>query len=409
MRRSWAHLNSIAKSIAKPRATPFLLGFVGGIFVLSALGHVVAQRFAFQNFQRIHRYINPEALFYPTASELVTFAKSHVTQGQTLVILGGSSVMTGDGQGTAELWSDELAQLLGDEYAVLNYALPGGASTEHGAVAAQALLKEGYKVLYVGDTRSAYLGSPDGYRFPYVFWDAAYKGLLNPSPEQVERVDYHSTKGQPVVARGEIQWQARLDSALYFNDLWGGVGYDLAFLTWTRFVTPAVGPFFMPRRLIPDPVPGRLPLPPLAERIPASDLDVEMRTLRGFVSLTCVQQTDGTWKEDAAAEAWPEFRGDVAADFPTDFRAHMIALVMYYNPTLVERLSPSERDCYVRSMTLTTEIFEDAGYRAAVIGSTYTADDFLDRVHHTASGGRKLATDVAPLVRAAAQAQGYVQ
>jgi hypothetical protein len=60
-------------------------------------------------------------------------------------------------------------------------------------------------------------------------------------------------------------------------------------------------------------------------------------------------------------------------------------------------------------MMLTTEIFEDAGYRAAVIGSTYTADDFLDRVHHTASGGRKLAADVAPLVREAAQAQGYVQ
>ena len=130
------------------RPIPFLAGLAVGLIALSVIGRLVSQTNYIEHFQRFHRYISADSIYYPTASQLRQLARSSVTDGQVLVIVGGSSVMQGVGQGTAELWTDELQQLLGSSFRVLNYADGGGGVDDGGGVAAQMLVRDGYPVIY---------------------------------------------------------------------------------------------------------------------------------------------------------------------------------------------------------------------------------------------------------------------
>jgi hypothetical protein len=402
-------LQSLAMSVSRASPAPFFIGFVTGILVLTALGHLVAAHLTFEHFQRLHRYLNSETLFYPTASEVVAIANANTTPDQIAVVVGGSSVMNGEAQGQAEVWTDELARLLGDRFAVLNFAVPGGAPEEHGFIAAQALVKEGRQVIYLADTRAGYMGPPDGVANSYIFWDALYKGLLyGPTEQRVQRIAENAQSPKLAAQEDELQWRERLDSVLYFTDLWTGVGYQYAFLTWNYLVDASIGPFTMPRRLVPDPYPGIMQHLPVADRISPTQMEAELRIVGSFASLTCVQDNNGTWREDPSVERWPEFQADLAASFPVELRQRTLILLTYYDPLVVDRLETSVRSCYERSLELTSDDLNAAGYHAAVVGRDYTPDDFADRVHLTGGGGRKLAADVAPLVRETARTLGYL-
>jgi hypothetical protein len=147
---------------------------------------------------------------------------------------------------------------------------------------------------------------------------------------------------------------------------------------------------------------------PVADRIPPTQMEAELRIVGSFASLTCVQDNNGTWREDPSVERWPEFQADLAASFPVELRQRTLILLTYYDPLVVDRLETSMRSCYERSLELTSDDLNAAGYHAAVVGRDYTPDDFADRVHLTGGGGRKLAADVAPLVRETARTLGYL-
>src|SRR5215831_13829333 len=106
--------NGVALGPVRPRA--FLSGFLVGLVLLAVLGRVAGDTNYLRGFQRFHRYLSIDTLYYATASQLLQLAKASVTDGQVLVIVGGSSVMQGVGQGSLELWSDELQRLLGPTY-----------------------------------------------------------------------------------------------------------------------------------------------------------------------------------------------------------------------------------------------------------------------------------------------------
>src|SRR5262249_12675840 len=129
----------------------FFTSFLLGICALSVLGHWASLHNHFEHFERFHRLINTEALYYPTASEVVAIAKAAAESGRIPVIVGGSSALFGATQPESGLWSRRLQEVLGDRYVVVNLAFPAGTIAEHGAVAAQALLHDGYRPIFVVD------------------------------------------------------------------------------------------------------------------------------------------------------------------------------------------------------------------------------------------------------------------
>jgi hypothetical protein len=58
---------------------------------------------------------------------------------------------------------------------------------------------------------------------------------------------------------------------------------------------------------------------------------------------------------------------------------------------------------------MTAERLSAVGYRPVLSTASFTEDDYADRVHLLASGGRKLAIDLAPRLREIARELGYLE
>src|SRR4051812_152462 len=106
----------LASHIGPVRPRAFFCGFMIGFALLCVVGRMVSGTNYIQGFQRFHRYLSMDTLYYATASQLRSLAAASASNGQVVVIVGGSSVMQGVGQGSKELWTDELQRLLGPSY-----------------------------------------------------------------------------------------------------------------------------------------------------------------------------------------------------------------------------------------------------------------------------------------------------
>lgn len=374
----------------------YLVSVAIGLVGLSLAGRAAADVNQFEHFVRFHRYINPETFFYPTASQVRALAKASVRRDQVAVIIGGSSVLNGVGQSPEDLWSRALQEQLGESYVVLNFALPAGAPEEHGAVAAQALIKEGYKVVYIADTPPAFFGNPDGLVNRYVFWDAYYKGYLLESAAGTAKIE--SVYAAPAEAEKlqELRMRSVLDSYLYFTDLWTALGYHKFFTVWNLFMSPPAGVFVMPHKLFKDPATG-VTAPPLAQRYPEAATPTEMHIVRAISAVMCTDSQFESVSEQARTA------------LPDELRRRTIVSVTRNSRFFVDRLDAQERACYERTSDQMVAALQQAGYRARATGADFTAEDYNDRVHLVASGGVKLAAELAPLVRELSQDLGYLQ
>src|SRR5215213_5158263 len=101
-------------------AVSLMLGLAG----LAIAGRMVARVNQFDEFVRFYPRVLPSSYYYPTASQSVEIARAHRRPDQVLVIVGGSSVLYGAGQGSAEVWTLALQRALGERFAVVNLALP---------------------------------------------------------------------------------------------------------------------------------------------------------------------------------------------------------------------------------------------------------------------------------------------
>lgn len=391
-------------------AWAFAAGVVVGTVVLSLLGRYVSARSYFEGFERFHRFISPDSFFYPTASQVRSLALASGGRDRVMVIVGGSSVLYGAGQGADELWTKHLQAVLGEPFVVMNFAFLAGAPQEHGAVAAQSLLKDGFKVVYVTDARPDHIGAqPDGSRHRYVFWDAYYKGLLPEYDERIERIETLAGRGAQQDLLAELRLRARLDSWLYFTDLWQAFGYTTIFTTWSQYVEPPVGLFTTPRKHLQDPFATYRP-EPVATRYQRRDVETIMRGVRTFPRLVCETRRNGReWvdveprTDRAAAEA------DAVASFPEPFRRHMVVTVNQQSPFFVEQLSAGEQRCYRRYWDQGAASLQKLGFRAVVTGRGFSAEDYDDDVHLAAGGGRKLAERLAPIIRDVAEQHQYLE
>ncbi|HEY9598665.1 MAG TPA: hypothetical protein V6D33_13445 [Cyanophyceae cyanobacterium] len=380
---------------------PVFLGVLFSFALCSSIGRDVSYRNPFQHFHRFHQLISPESLFYPTARQLLELSQAKIPKSKIAVIIGGSSVFNGAGQSLKDLWTTELQRELGSRYKVLNFAFSGGGLPEHGAVAAQMLLRKGYQVIYVGDTTYRFIGEPD-YRnetYRYVFWDAYYKGLI---PHYQPRDNYLQNSLSPF---SELRLNLQLDSITYSNDLWNTIGYKHFFTVWNYLAADNQPdkPFYLPRKQYPDPG-GRYEPPSLEERLSKVDNVRELNDLRALCQNTFYKSADSDWIEIGP---WSIFEQSLKIVFPEEFRKRSLIVVMYRNPYYLNQLAPSEQACVERAFSLTSEKFREAGYSSIELGRDFKPEDYDDGVHLVKTGGQKLARAVALEVKRMARELGY--
>lgn len=386
---------------------PFFAGFLVGLVLLALAGRVISGWDYLNGFKRLHRFIDPDTLYYPTASQVTAIAQSHSSDGKIVVVVGGSSVMRGDGQGDKELWSDALQSDIGDRFSVVNLAMDGGEPTEYGGVAVQALLERGIPVIYVGDLGLGGVDDPTGLQFKYLYWDATYKGLLPDYPPRDAFIDVLARARQTQPAVTEAQMRGRVESWLYDTDLWNWIGYELVFTAPSKLIQlPAAWPT-TPRRLFPDLESGIDAPTPESVRYPPTSDAVSMEILRSTIGLSCTQGPDGIWADDPAKAIQPGFQQTASTAFSEDVRARTIIPLESETPYYLSRLSSDELACYRAARHVAAANLEPLGYHPLVFGEDFTADDYADRLHLLASGGRKLAAAVAPQVLAVAAQLGY--
>jgi hypothetical protein len=377
--------------------TAFLVSLTVGMVGLSLAGRTAAGVNHFGGFIRLHRYISPESFFFPTASEIVALARATAAPDQTLVIVGGNSIVHGAGQGARELWTGELERMLGERFRVLNLALPAGVIGEHGAIAAEAMLKEGRSVILVAPVFPVGAMAAEGRTYSYVTWDAEAKGLRLPSTERDAALAQPSPVGPDADAtRKELRHRSALDGVLYFTDLWHAVAYHAVFTLWQPFVPPGRS-FWAPRAATDDPLQMMDP----GSAYPAAADDRSMGQTVELLRTWCDEVGDGRWAIKDDSRLWGETMATLRAAVSPGLRERTILLVTLRSPHYTKRLPEAAQQCMLAHNADVVSRLEAEGYPTILMGQDWTDEDYVDSIHPSASGGRKLAAAVAGVIHAA--------
>ena len=379
-------------TFAKLKALVFLLAIPLGFALAVRLGRDAETYAKPSRFTRFHYQISPESLFYPTFSMLENLALARAAPGKTLVIIAGNSILNGYGQTEPELWSLRLQEELGERYAVVNLAFRGSLPCEAGALVAESLIKRGLPVVLVTNTSPGTVGRVAGSTYGYLYYDALFKGRLLPHPARAANLAEWEAIATPAErsAQDELRRSAALDSALHFQALWHHIGYRHVFTAWNPLTRPW---FWRARDEFPDRVPGA---PPLAERF-RDHLEAELAVTRGFTVNLAEPDSRGGWRLLAPPA---EVASDLIDDmFPPAVRDRTIVLLNQNAPHYRSRLTPAERARDELVFAGYEKLWRDHGVACHVVGADFLDEDFFDRTHLAAAGGRKLARLTAGYVR----------
>jgi lysophospholipase L1-like esterase len=363
------------------RPLPILLGVAVGFLSCCIAGRVAARQQPIQDFTRFHVGITLHSLYYPTYSQTLNLAREHVKPGKTLVIIAGSSVVSGVGQRREHVWSGHLQQLLGDDYVVLNLALPAGSTEEYAGPIAEQLLADGVPVVVIC---AGTIGQWDGLTYRYAFWDAWGKGLIQPDPRRDSWLAEFGTQYAKDEKRLELRRAGLVDGATYSHDLWNYVAYRYCATVWNPLKYPNVWETY---RLSKDTDPGAT-LPFELCNNPSWD-DRILPIIRG-----------STAKYHAM-----EARGDLAfshlhtVSLPDRLRDRSIHLIHVVGTYYRARVTPAERADYEAMSRRYRDALVRLGLPAHLIGENFAETDYSDAFHLSESGGRKLAEELAPRIR----------
>ena len=381
-----------------------LLGVAVGFVGCCLAGHIFARLNCLRDFRRFHPCIDYRTLYYPTVSQVRSLAREKLPRDRIAVVIGGNSVLQGVGQGAAGNWADRLQELLGEDFRVLNLALPNLLPFEFGSVAAEVLLRDHPRLIFLTNnlwpvTRFP-LGEPDGRPLVrYFYWQAQARGLLadgGARDTEVRRLEYIREEE----SFRELQRQCVLDVRLGFHDLWNAVTYRYASTVWCP---PLAGSWTKPRGASPD---LDSVLPPVSERRAAASAPKVLTSLRDAIMrarrFVPPSAGKGHWREPNSLVP-----RSVRQCLPPCLRGRTLVLLNHICPLYLNPLTVRERHTYSRSFEVMRRLFARAGVRAAEVNRDLPAEYFTDSVHLTAEGGRRLAEEVAPEIRALAAQLGY--
>jgi hypothetical protein len=373
-----------------PAPLPFFAGLVLGLLALSWLGSVVQSTRLAESFVRFHQMISVETGYFPTARQIRSVVERRIEpEPKVYVIVGGSSVEHGDGQHESLIWTRFLQEHLGPSFRVINLAQRGGTATEFGNIGAELLLREGRPVIFVaGASVSAFSYRIQGSLYRDAIFDAWHRGYLLPWPPRDQLLSDAAWRGPPALRGSALG--GLLNACLNFNDLWNFVGYEYATSNWNRLLAERS---FYSRASFADP--AFTPEQNVSLRY-RGDMDQAMRFIRSQI----LSPTDPSWKEIMARTEQMT---------PPRLRAVTLAVVNLYSPYYLDRLDPTDRQALVAQAHDHARRLREIGFhRVEVPAIDFTADDYMDAIHKTVSGGRKVAAKVAPIIRTMATELGYL-
>jgi len=367
----------------------FFLGIALSFIACCVTGRQIVKLWTFRDYQFLTEYLNPLSQYRPTALQIRTLARHQLPREKIAVIIGGNSVLQQSGGRRDHQWTQYLEQELGEEYRILNVAAPGAAPNQLGELAAEMLARDHPCIIHVCNCWSTgFGGSPDGTaQYRYSFLDARARGLLLASPER----DAALAAREPIRRARENGLEEELEAwanrLLSFNDLWHVVGYEAIFTIWTREC--AQHPFRARKRWVVD---GSL------EGQLMQDWPQHRRVL-------IERAKPWTARDDEL------LRDHVRQAIPELLRAKTLVAVNRSCPAYLRRLDaeqPGFLASYDGRLHDMTAGLHRQGIYAMPIGTTMADDAFQDSVHLTASGGQKLAKELAPAIRDLARRLGYV-
>lgn len=372
------------------------LGVVAGFLACCLLGRASAQKNPYQNFLRLHPFLEQETSYFPTASQLVAVARAQCPPscGKTLVILGGNSVFNGSGQKHDELWSRVLQEELGDHYHVVNFSAPGAGVVDNGGVIFECLAREYPQAIFVANTEPGYYPAGNRSAYSYLFWDAYYKGLLVNDARRTQRLA--SEKETP--DDREFKLGRRLNSVLFFNDLWTDVAYRHVSTVWTSWLKERS---FRPRRRLPDWYDKRPPV--VAEesefqKMLPGHLEA-LRHRRLLATERYQQNADGAWRQ--TDESLRQDAAQIADLLPEPLPRRSLIVFTPYNPWFLAHLTEEERARVRIAVAGGRELLEKGGFHVlSTFERGFIPTDFGDTVHLSPAGGRRLAHLVAGAILA---------
>jgi len=177
------------------------------------------------------------------------------------------------------------------------------------------------------------------------------------------------------------------------------------FTTWNYLVYPPAGYLTTARKRFPDPHSEI----PREQRHTNPPFETAMEMVRGVSPLVCPDEAEPAKSMVRIEAFWREFEKDALASFPEAFRQHMILSRVYQSRLYVGQLSEHDFQCYKTLYDTSVVKLRSYGYGAATFGENWTADDYVDVTHPSPEGSKKLAAELAPMIRQLAQQLGYLE
>jgi hypothetical protein len=385
----------------------FLAGLVLGTAALAIGGWAVSRTDYHPGFVRFHAFISPDNSYYPTLDEMCAIVRKECRPDQTLVIVGGNSILYGVWQRQADVWSARLQKLLGDRYCVINFAMLGASPTDGGAVVAEVLRHEfPRQILIVNEAPVTAVESFGREPYRYIFWQGYYEGRMIQSPNRDAQIREFLRGNNAERSRVlESRISIGFDEALHFRDLWNWTEYK--WFGTMPFRQAEYFPLYLkPRRGYADPEVDGTDPQYVRNRYRPSDLEAEMRIMRG-PAMYYSQDSKGKWTLAGPTRA--NLASYCADAFPTPLKARTLVLISEGSPYYRRLLAPSEASMLRHAGSDTVAIWEDAGYPAMDYGWDFSPGDYGDRIHLTKTGGWKLADQVALKVASIAGNLGYLR
>lgn len=300
------------------------------------------------------------------------------------MVVGGNSVLQGVGQRPSHIWTLHLQQLLGDDYVVVNLAMRGGTPRECASLIAERLHADGVPVILVTN------GHPtdwQGSAYRYFFWDAWGKGHLLPDPRRDSWLANFTATYASAEVHLEGRRQGQIDAVAYAADLWTAVAYKYRASVWSSVKYPK---FWRPYRNAVDTDPGAT-LDFDARLNPSPD-SIEVVQLRQFLNLANSKMVLG----DAVSGTTDPIHARTA---PASLKERQLFVFCPDNPYYRSRLTPQEQADYDELHRRHRDALVLSGHPAQLV-EQYVQKDYIDKVHLSERGGKKLAEDLAPTIRA---------
>ena len=282
-----------------------------------------------------------------------------------------------------------MQELLGPRYAVVNLSFRGAYPTEGAALVAESLQRRGIPLIYVANTSPDACGLPVGSIYEYLYWEAAAGGRLVAHAPRDAAIAYLQTPAAREKS-GEFHRAAWLNHWLHFKDLWTDVGYRHFFTVWC-----AVGRRspWAPRIKAPDSEPR---VPPLAQRF-MNNNGREMEVARATTRDLITRDATGNWQKNLPV--WERLDMVIEAAVVPGLRPHTLMILSLDCPYYRDQLTPEELIRDETAYRIGAAVWPQHGIRSLLAGVGYTAEDYVDRRHLSASGGVKLAKQVAGEIR----------